>query len=64
MASELSSTVSQSSVTNMDEFEGLEVTEFDPNTLQELLYEPGEGEELQSGAAFMQPKEVDGQISV
>ncbi|KAL2246001.1 uncharacterized protein LOC105178714 [Sesamum indicum] len=58
MASELSATVPQSSLTNMDEFEGLEVTEFDPNTLQELLYEPAE--ELESGAAFMQPKEVDG----
>ncbi|KAK4437477.1 hypothetical protein Salat_0081600 [Sesamum alatum] len=58
MASEFSPPIYQSSITNMDDFEGLEVTEFDPNTLQELLYEPGE--EVESGAAFMQPKEVDG----
>ncbi|KAL7086507.1 hypothetical protein ACP275_13G006200 [Erythranthe tilingii] len=37
------SSLSQSSLLTIDEFEGLEAIEFDPNTIRELLYEPLEG---------------------
>ncbi|PIN11509.1 hypothetical protein CDL12_15878 [Handroanthus impetiginosus] len=54
MASE-SYSVSQSLLTTEDDFEGLGAAEFDPNMLQELLYEPGEEVE---GEAFLQSTEV------
>ncbi|KAG8387167.1 hypothetical protein BUALT_Bualt03G0225000 [Buddleja alternifolia] len=61
MASEIT-TFSQSS-TLIDEFGGIEITEFDPNALRELLYEPSgkeEEEEKESGEAVMQSMEVPG----
>lgn len=63
MASESSaSSLSQSSLTNKDEFEGLEVTEFDANALWELLYDEPMEEEVESGGggAPMQAMEVIG----
>lgn len=52
---------SLSAFTTNDEFEGIEVAEFDANGLWELLHdEPGEEEAAGGGGAPMQAMEADG----